>query len=585
MKISPQRFQEGNRFLENKGWKHGHREFLTHDASFRHYERIIQKENSNLPKSAILMDANPQWEKLDAFIRIARFLKNKGLCVPTIYGEDLQKGFILLEDFGDETFTKALLLGKQQKDLYLKAIDVLVYLHKTTTETELSSLAISKYTQKEALQEVLLFFDWYVPGVLGHPLSPSKIEEFCHLFKILYNEIADFPLSFALRDYHVDNLMILPNTNHTGLLDFQDAIQAPLVYDLVSLLEDARQDISEDLTQELLAYYKNSFPISPWKNEEVFLNTYAFWGLQRNLRILGVFTRLAFRDKKKRYLDYIPRLWSWIEKDLSHPFLEPLRLYFSETLPKKNRSTPSSFWPKQSIILAAGLGKRMHPLTERVPKPLLPFQDDTLLGFALKKVEAISPSQVVINSHYLAEQVKDYIKKKAPFLPFSTTIAYEPTLLETGGGVVNVLPYLNKREPFFVMASDLVWTDLIESPLLHLARKFDPEQMDALLIITPTLSQGNFKIHGYTGPGDFFLEKDGKLRLRGQERNAPYVFPSLQILHPILFEGEEIRSFSLVDIYKKTQKRGRLFGLLIEEGTWFHVGTPEAYKTLQAYTS
>ncbi len=585
MKISPKRFQEGNSFLENAGWKQAQREFLTHDASFRHYERIIQREESDLPQSAILMDAHPQWEKLDSFIKIAQFLKNKGVCTPTIYAADRQKGFILLEDFGDETFTKALLSGKHQKDLYTKAIDILSYLHKTVSDKELTSLEISKYTPKDTLQEVLLFFDWYIPGVLGQPLSSSKIEEFSHLFHTLYKEIADFPTSFALRDYHVDNLMVLPDTHYTGLLDFQDAIQAPLVYDLVSLLEDARQDITEDLAQELLSHYKNSFSIPPWRNDEVFSKAYVFWGLQRNLRILGVFTRLAFRDKKKRYLNYIPRLWSWVEKDLSHPFLEPLRSYFREILPKKNRSLPSPFWPDQFIILGAGLGKRMRPLTDETPKPLLSFQHDTLLGFALKQVESMSPAQVAINSHYLAEQVKDYIKKKALFFPFSTILTYESPLLETGGGVASILPYFNKQDSFFVMASDLIWTDLIESPLLQLARKFNPEQMDALLVITPTVSQGAFQIHGYTGPGDFFLEEDSRLRFREQEKTATYVFPSLQILHPRLFEGEDIRPFSLVEIYKKAQKQGRLFGLLIEEGTWFHVGTPEAYETLQNYTS
>lgn len=587
MRNCPKRTREKNAFLEKLGWKEAQREFLIQDASFKYYERVWDESSGEL-RRALLMDAPPKREAIMPFIKIAQFLKEKGLSSPAIYGHDEEKGFILLEDFGDETFTKALLFGHDKKELYTKAIDVLVHLYKNVSAEELSALTLSKYTQEKALEEVLFFFEWYIPGVLGKPISESKKQEFVNIFKDLYREIADFPSSLALRDYHVENLMILPaekekkeSISWCGVLDFQGAVEAPLVYDLVSLLEDPRQDREENLAQYLISYYKKSFPVCPWESEEHFSKAYVFWSIQRNLRILSIFTRLAFRDKKERYLSFIPRTWQSLEKDLSHPFLRPLYLYLKEILPKNKRTIPSPFWPKQAIVLAAGLGKRMLPLTQQTPKPLLSFKEDTLLGYVLDKVAILSPSNVIINSHHLADQVREYVKQKAISLPFSITLSHESILLETGGAVVNILPYLDKEAPFYMVASDLIWTNLVESPLLQLARAFDPDRMDALLVVTPKVSQGDFQIYGYTGPGDFFLESDQKLRFRGQEKEAPYVFPSLQIVHPRLFEKESVRSFSVIDIYKKAQENGRLFGLLIEEGTWFHVGTPEAYELLQ----
>lgn len=582
------RHKHKQRFLETASWHNTHESLLAQDASFRTYYRLKDPSSEN---SVVLMDAPPSHETLHSFIHIANLLRKLALRVPQILHEDQELGFLILEDFGDQTFTNILQKGADPKKLYTLAIDALAHIHQNLCSQDLSNQSLDFYTVEKALLESKLFIDWYVPAVALYPLSQAALLEFESLFKTHFEKISSFPQGLTLRDFHADNLMIVPKNSKNplsacGILDFQDAVIGPLIYDLVSLLEDVRHDIDPQLSQSLKTYYKNIFPTTPWKDDIQFENAYAFWALQRNLKILGIFTRLFLRDKKERYLSYIPRTLKLIEHELSHPSLKDLKQWFDHHLPLSIRTIPRNFIPKRAMILAAGKGERLRPLTENLPKPLLKIGEDTLLDYALERCAEQNIEHIIINTHYKADQIETHLSHKSD-LPYTLELSYEPVLLETAGGVLKVLKNLGP-DPFYYLVSDVIWENILESPFLKLARCFDPRIMDACLLLCPTQSTDTYKVTGYEGRGDFFMETISQnaspIFHRGDHSHAPYVFPGIKILSASLFEGFDPLNkepLPFLTLYKKAQSRGRLFGVPCTEGSWFHVTTPESYKLAQ----
>lgn len=186
----------------------------------------------------------------------------------------------------------------------------------------------------------MLFLEWYVPQVLSEPLTDSQKAEFSNLWRKLYEMQPQVPQTLALKDYMVDNLIWIPQEEgirRLGILDFQDALWGPITYDLVSLLEEVRRDVDPQIVSDMLELYLKS---SPHLNADDFYQSYYLWGAQRNTRILGVFARLAIRDGKKRYLDFIPRTWKLLEADLKHPALSELQDWMDENIPHMNRVRP-----------------------------------------------------------------------------------------------------------------------------------------------------------------------------------------------------------------------------------------------------
>lgn len=216
-----------------------------------------------------------------------------------------------------------------------------------------------------------------------------------------------------------------------------------------------------------------------------------------------------------------------------------------------------------AMILAAGLGVRMRPLTDDRPKALVELQGTTLLDRAFAKCRATGVSSLVVNSHYKAEMIQAHVNGMA-----DVTLSPERELLETGGGVCKALPHLGD-EPFIVINCDSVWTDGCVSALDRLAGAWRDADMDALLLLQPTQ-----KAIGYSGPGDFDISPDGRLRRRDEQENAALVFMGVQLLHPRIFAESTIARYSLNRQYDAALQQGRLFGL-IHDGDWFHVGTPE----------
>ena len=221
--------------------------------------------------------------------------------------------------------------------------------------------------------------------------------------------------------------------------------------------------------------------------------------------------------------------------------------------------------PQAAMVLAAGLGKRMRPLTATRPKPLVAVAGTTLLDRALDHLAAAGIANAVVNVHYFAEQVEAHLAgRSAPAVTISDERA---ALLETGGGVAKALPLLD-ADPFYVVNSDNLWVDGSVDTLRLLAQRWDAATMDALLLVVPLA-----RAAGYDGRGDFYMSPVGQLRRRVEHRVAPYVFSGVQLLAKRLFDGEPVALFSLNRIYDKALADGRLFGV-VHGGLWFHVGTP-----------
>jgi MurNAc alpha-1-phosphate uridylyltransferase len=219
--------------------------------------------------------------------------------------------------------------------------------------------------------------------------------------------------------------------------------------------------------------------------------------------------------------------------------------------------------PERAMVLAAGLGKRMRPITDTRPKPLVEVAGRALLDHALDRLDEAGIGQAVVNAHYLGHMIKDHLaRRERPRI----TISEESELLETGGGVVKALPLLG--ETFIVVNSDVLWLNGRASALRRLAAMWDEEAMDALLLLQRTTTA-----IGYDGPGDYFLDPAGVPRRRRLEQVAPFVFSGVQILSRRLFQGCAETKFSLTRLYDRAQEAGRLRGVA-HDGLWFHIGTP-----------
>jgi MurNAc alpha-1-phosphate uridylyltransferase len=217
------------------------------------------------------------------------------------------------------------------------------------------------------------------------------------------------------------------------------------------------------------------------------------------------------------------------------------------------------------MVLAAGLGTRLRPITDVLPKPLVQINGRPLIDHALDRLVAAGVEHVVVNLHYKAAMLAAHLARRDhPRIELSE----ETELLDTGGGVARALPLLGKT--FFVVNSDVFWLDGKESALLRLASGFDPEAMDSVLLLQPTATAV-----GYDGSGDYFLDVSGNPHRRREREVAPYLFAGIQLLHRRLFDEVPGDVFSLVRLFDRAEAVGRL-GAIVHDGEWYHVGTPEA---------
>ncbi len=232
--------------------------------------------------------------------------------------------------------------------------------------------------------------------------------------------------------------------------------------------------------------------------------------------------------------------------------------------------------PQTAMVLAAGFGQRMRPLTDKMPKPLVKVAGKPLLDHVLDRLVDAGVTRAVVNVHYLAEQIERHLAGRVR--PQITISDERGLLLDTGGGVVKALPLLGDA-PFFHINSDTIWIDGVQPNLTRLAQHFDAATMDGLLLLAP--GAGSI---GYDGRGDFTMAADGRLRARPERDVAPFVYAGAAILSPRLFDGAPQGAFSLTTLFTRAIAAGRLHGLRLE-GLWMHVGTPAAIAEAEAAIS
>ena len=315
-------------FLSAAGWGGAEIAALPGDASFRRYFRVTLGT-----KSAMLMDAPPPNEDPEPYLRAAKWLDANGLRAPHIYAEDALRGLVLIEDFGDVRMREYLdQWPGDERAIYTVAVDTLIELHR------LPSGPFLDYSMSEYKREANLFTEWYCPArglkVDGEAYVRAWEQTLGELLARQRTGVC------VLRDYHAENIMLLGSLERQGLLDFQDALAGHKAYDLVSLLQDARRDVPVQLEAEMFDYY-----VRKTGEGAQFLGDYARLGAQRNAKIVGIFVRLWQRDGKPRYLDYIPRVWAMLERDLTHPALAPVARWFDANIPPELRAAGGGTWP------------------------------------------------------------------------------------------------------------------------------------------------------------------------------------------------------------------------------------------------
>jgi hypothetical protein len=314
-------------FLASCGWEGAEILPLAGDASFRRYFRVVSGD-----RTAVLMDAPPPHEDPRPFISVAEWLSSVGLSAPQILARDLEKGLLLLGDFGDWRLREFLDdEPERERELYELATDVLVHLHQHPPMPGLRVHGLDQW-----LEELQLFTEWYCPAVGAEVDADS--------FRVAWTEVLGPVASdgmspvTVLRDYHAENVMLvdgLAGIDRFGLLDFQDAVAGHPAYDLASVLEDARRDVPEVIEREMIARY-----VAATGHGEAFERAYWALAAQRNTRILGVFTRLWKRDNKPHYRRFQPRMWGLLERDLARPHLTPVREWFDRNVPERFRREP-----------------------------------------------------------------------------------------------------------------------------------------------------------------------------------------------------------------------------------------------------
>jgi hypothetical protein len=276
------------------------------------------------------------------FVAIAEFLQDRGLSTPEIHAVDCNTGFVLMEDFGDRLFADILSGGGNEDELYKAGVEALAHLHANPAPAKISSqVPLYTYDETAQLAETALLTDWYLPLALNRKATAEETAEHRALWQDLLASMKDGDPAFVHRDYHAQNLLWLPERTgvaRVGLIDFQDAVAGSSAYDLVSLLEDARRDVSPELANAMVAHYISAMRAQGTPVDEKQLKaSLAIMAAQRNAKIAGIFARLQLRDGKPRYLGYLPRVWGYLGRDLDHPALAALKAWYERVLPRAAR--------------------------------------------------------------------------------------------------------------------------------------------------------------------------------------------------------------------------------------------------------
>jgi len=307
-------------FLVRTGWDSAVQKELAGDASSRHYYRLFRGD-----EVAILMQ-DPNREALKSYLAVTQILIERGYSVPEVFERDEANGFLILEDFGEALFARLLERGEDERALYELAVSYLLDVRGQTLPT-----GIKYFSNNYVMDQNAVFLDWYVPFLTGRTLDDNARLFFQQIWQELMGHFDQESEVLLHRDFHAENLFFLPERvglRRLGLIDFQDAMVGPPAYDLVSLLQDARRDVTQTLAEDMITTYIEQ----SGENEEAFRRRYTILGAHRNMRILGIFTRLKEQEGKKRYEAFKPRVISHLNACLAHPDLMALRHWVRVTL-------------------------------------------------------------------------------------------------------------------------------------------------------------------------------------------------------------------------------------------------------------
>jgi hypothetical protein len=351
-------------FLARSGWGAASIAPLPGDASTRRYARLAlngktamlmdQPQNAEAPVAPANADAEARRALgYNAVARLAgadcaRFaaasawLRAHGLGAPDVYAADCASGFLILEDLGDALFAEVLADGGNPRELYEAAVKVLAKMHAGDAPDRLSAdKPLFDYDLVAQLAETDLLTEWFMPLGLGRKATDEEVAEYRRLWRAALEGLAGRRV-FIHRDYHAENLLWLPERQglaKVGLIDFQDAVAGSPAYDLISLTEDARRDVSPALAEAATRQYLAAMTAQGTPLDEAeFRYAMAVMAAQRNTKIVGIFARLFSRDGKARYLAFLPRVWGYLERDLAHPALADLRAWYDRTIPKDKRA-------------------------------------------------------------------------------------------------------------------------------------------------------------------------------------------------------------------------------------------------------
>lgn len=347
-------------FLKDAGWGEARQQAFPGDASTRSYRRLFRGADT-----AVLMNAPAQAEapacppeatpgqraalgynalarlagpNLAAFAGLTEELTARGFSAPRLLAADLPGGLLLLEDLGDDLFARAIPAGADETDLYRHGVEALAAIYRSSFPSELrhhgGTWHILDYDGPALLAETELFLDWFVTRHLGRDISPADRDSWRAAWNGVFPALETDATGLALRDYHAENLLWLPDREgpaRAGLIDYQDALFAHPAYDLVSLLEDARRDVAPELARAMKAHFLKAAHLS---DAAAFDAAYAVLGAQRNAKILGIFVRLAIRDGKPKYLGLLPRVARHFLTDISHPALSDVQALIHDLTPE-----------------------------------------------------------------------------------------------------------------------------------------------------------------------------------------------------------------------------------------------------------
>jgi len=313
-------------FLGRTGWGEAVLQPVGQDCAFRRYFRLSAHD-----KTAILMEAVPDGttiatpgHRIVDFLRIGAWLKAQGLNSPSVFEADEAHGYLLLEDFGNTPFKVALQGGVKTADIYGLGVDVLAHLR----DSDHTALALPSYYESHVHTGRRRVVDWYIPALRGEKVEDGLVEDYLAIWDAIEATLPPCPQGFLHIDYHVENLMWLPERQGLqacGILDFQGAMTGPTPYDLANLLEDAREDIDPELRRILLARFTAGLSSA---DQELFKSWYRILATQFHCRVIGQFIRLAVVAGKPRYLEFLPRLSNYLTEGLKDPILAPLKRWF-----------------------------------------------------------------------------------------------------------------------------------------------------------------------------------------------------------------------------------------------------------------